>query len=265
MSAYYQKKANFVGINYQELNSKEDKSLNIAILKNKTNTNIYCKNTLDKRNDLIVFDKKENAEGNIYNKSINLKYESGINRIELVVKKESKIVEDFEKEVNLDDKNRIIINDLKEEQLQNVMNKLAEKVGEKFNSILEENIKIEDFMKIFENTIEFDNMDLNNIKIEGVTETEKNRFNSKFEILKSKEIEKDDVIKVLDVIKDNLIGVKVESNTVLRLELSRQEMNEKVYDALVKKFGNLKDKKYNIDIEYDSEIGLAKYVLIEIK
>ena len=265
MTAYYQKKADILGISYQELNSKEDKSFSVSLLKNKSGTNIYCKNTLDEKNDLITIDKKEKIEGNTYTKNINVKYENGKNRIELVIKNESKIVENFVNEINLDDKNSIVINSLKENQLQNVINKVTEKVREKINNILEENIKIEDFMKIFEYTIEFDNMDLNNMKIEGVTETEKNRFNSKFEILKANEIEKEDVIKNLDIIKDNLIGAKVESNTVLKLELSREEKNDKVYDALIKKLENLKDKKYNIDIEYDNETGLAKYVLIEIE
>lgn len=148
---------NISGINYEELSAEDDESKIISITKNSTNINIYYKNTLSGKNELMTLETKLKKEGNTYNNNINAKYENSKNRIELIIKKESKIVEDFEKTINLDNKNSILINNLNENQLQNVLNKVTDKVGNRINNLLEEAIDVKDLKKMLENIEKFFN------------------------------------------------------------------------------------------------------------
>ena len=225
-------------------------------------TKLYYKNTMNGKNELMSLDKKEKIEDDTCSKNINIKYENSKNRIEVIIKQEDEIVNDFEEIVNLDNKNSILINNLEENQLKSVLDKVTDKVSQKCNILLESTIKIDDFKKVLENIINLEDINIDN-NIEEVTEPEKNRFNSQFEILKANELEKEEVIKIIEIIKNNLVGIKLESNTILKLELSRNENDENISDTIINYIEKI-DKKYNIDIEYDNQTGLAKYIVLEI-
>ena len=68
-------------------------------------------------------------------------------------------------------------------------------VQQKINSISEE-VKINDIQEILEALGIINKQQ--NIEAGGITETEKNRFNSKFEILKGEELDNENVLKVVE-------------------------------------------------------------------
>lgn len=246
------------------MNTDEDKSRVITITKDGATTNIYFKNTLNGENELLNVERKEKFEEYKCNKNVIAKYENSENRLELIMKQQAEIIDDFDKTINLDDKNSILINDLQEEKLKSVFNKVSYKIQEKVNTLLENTIKVDDFKKISGSLLNKDYIDIEDITVDGVTETEKNRFNSRFEIFKSENLDKEELEKVLESIKENLVGMKVQSNTVLKLEMSMNESNENTYNKIINFVKNSKDKKYNVNIEYDNDTGLVKYMVIEI-
>lgn len=246
------------------MNTDEDKSRVITITKDGATTNIYFKNTLNGENELLNVERKEKFEEYKCNKNVIAKYENSENRLELIMKQQAEIIDDFDKTINLDDKNSILINDLQEEKLKSVFNKVSYKIQEKVNTLLENTIKVDDFKKISGSLLNKDYIDIEDITVDGVTETEKNRFNSRFEIFKSENLDKEELEKVLESIKENIVGMKVQSNTVLKLEMSMNESNENTYNKIINFVKNSKNKKYNVNIEYDNDTGLVKYMVIEI-
>ena len=137
---------------------------------------------------------------------------------------------------------------MEKEQLQAVLNQVSEEVQQKINSISEE-VKINDIQEILE-TLGIINKQ-QNIEAGGITETEKNRFNSKFEILKGEELDNENVLKVVEAVKDNIINAQVDTNEEIKIEISRNESNQDIEKSLEEYIKKEKDKKYDIKIEYD--------------
>ena len=98
----------------------------------------------------------------------------------------------------------------------------------------------------------------------GITETERNRYNSKFEILEGQNLESSKIFAILEAIKDNLVGYEVVSGTELRLNIDRYENKQEVLTTLNTFFEKNKNRKYNITIEYDETTGLVNGILVTI-
>lgn len=249
------------GISFENETSDITEKQTINLLKNGENTNIYYENKSNQDTTLISFEENEKIQENDCNKTIVVKYEDSTNKIETTISQKNTIVNEFENKVDLNDENSIIINDLNEQQLQVVLNRVTSRVSEKINKLLEESIKIDDLTKMLKN---IGLLEENSIQVNGITETEKDRFNSQFELLKAEGLQKDEAIKIIDSAKNNLIGIDVTSNTTLKLELDRNNYDEKISETVSDYIEKMQNKKYNISIEYDEETGLAKYIVLNI-
>ena len=188
-----------------------------------------------------------------------MKYENANSKLEVSAEQEINIVDNFENENTLNDQNSILLNGLEKEQLQAVLNQVSEEVQQKINSISEE-VKINDIQEILE-ALGIVNKQ-QNIEAGGITETEKNRFNSKFEILKGEELDNENVLKVVEAVKDNIINAQVDTNEEIKIEISRNESNQDIEKSLEEYIKKEKDKKYDIKIEYDEDTELVKYIIM---
>ena len=101
-----------------------------------------------------------------------------------------------------------------------------------------------------------------NLEVIGVTETEKNRFNSKFEILQGENLDGAEILNLITAIKDNLIDLELVSNTELRLKLDLANNNEEIVNTLTSFIEENKNKKYTVKVEYDETTGLVKDILL---
>ena len=90
----------------------------------------------------------------------------------------------------------------------------------------------------------------------------KNRFNSKFEILKGEELDNENVLKVVEAVKDNIINAQVDTNEEIKIEISSNESNQDIEKSLEEYIKKEKDKKYDIKIEYDEDTELVKYIIM---
>lgn len=256
-----EEKKNYVQINYENKSTEDANKKTITLVKEENKKSMNYESTLGEDVKTISLQENKEVQGNDCDKNTVIKYEDSDNRVELDVKQKTKIVNEFNKEVDINEKNSIKLNDLEKEKLQEVSNRISEGISGKTEELFEK-IKIEDINKVLK-TIGI-LQESKNIEENGVTETEKNRFNSQFELLNKEGAEKEDVLKTIDIIRNNLVGIEVVSNDILKLELSKNSYDEKVTDVILKYIEKMENKEYNISIEYDNETGLAKYVVLTI-
>ena len=258
-------------INFDYINTQDEKNIELIVKKDEIETyNIKLKKdkdgikldiySNDETNPIkISLEQNKNESDKKCSNNINLKYENANSKLEVSAEQEINIVDNFENENTLNDQNSILLNGLEKEQLQAVLNQVSEEVQQKINSISEE-VKINDIQEILE-TLGIINKQ-QNIEAGGITENEKNRFNSKFEILKGEELDNENVLKVVEAVKDNIINAQVDTNEEIKIEISRNESNQDIEKSLEEYIKKEKDKKYDIKIEYDEDTELVKYIIM---
>lgn len=258
-------------INFDYINTQDEKNIELIVKKDEIETyNIKLKKdkdgikldiySNDETNPIkISLEQNKNESDKKCSNNINLKYENANSKLEVSAEQEINIVDNFENENTLNDQNSILLNGLEKEQLQAVLNQVSEEVQQKINSISEE-VKINDIQEILEALGIINKQQ--NIEAGGITETEKNRFNSKFEILKGEELDNENALKVVEAVKDNIINAQVDTNEEIKIEISRNESNQDIEKSLEEYIKKEKDKKYDIKIEYDEDTGLVKYIIM---
>lgn len=258
-------------INFDYINTQDEKNIELIVKKDEIETyNIKLKKdkdgikldiySNDETNPIkISLEQNKNESDKKCSNNINLKYENANSKLEVSAEQEINIVDNFENENTLNDQNSILLNGLEKEQLQAVLNQVSEEVQQKINSISEK-VKINDIQEILEELGIINKQQ--NIEAGGITETEKNRFNSKFEILKGEELDNENVLKVVEAVKDNIINAQVDTNEEIKIEISRNESNQDIEKSLEEYIKKEKDKKYDIKIEYDEDTELVKYIIM---
>lgn len=258
-------------INFDYINTQDEKNIELIVKKDEIETyNIKLKKdkdgikldiySNDETNPIkISLEQNKNESDKKCSNNINLKYENANSKLEVSAEQEINIVDNFENENTLNAQNSILLNDLEKEQLQAVLNQVSEEVQQKINSISEE-VKINDIQEILESLGIINKQQ--NIEAGGITETEKNRFNSKFEILKGEELDNENVLKVVEAVKDNIINAQVDTNEEIKIEISSNESNQDIEKSLEEYIKKEKDKKYDIKIEYDEDTELVKYIIM---
>ena len=258
-------------INFDYINTQDEKNIELIVKKDEIETyNIKLKKdkdgikldiySNDETNPIkISLEQNKNESDKKCSNNINLKYENANSKLEVSAEQEINIVDNFENENTLNDQNSILLNGLEKEQLQAVLNQVSEEVQQKINSISEE-VKINDIQEILEELGIINKQQ--NIEAGGITENEKNRINSKFEILKGEELDNENVLKVVEAVKDNIINAQVDTNEEIKIEISRNESNQDIEKSLEEYIKKEKDKKYDIKIEYDEDTELVKYIIM---
>lgn len=247
---------NYMSISYQ------DKAIEqVLTYKNtKEETSVNLKNTKDKKTTEYSLLIEEKINNNNCTKNITARYEDDSNKVEAIIEQEMDIVNRFDEEVILNNENSINLSNLEKEQLQSILQQINDKVSERVMEITTTDIDREDLWKILKT--------LGLVKEEqsfesiGITETEKNRFNSKFEILQADELKKEEVLRLIDAVKENLVDIEVVSSTELKLKLERSKKNEEVASNLISFVEKNENGKYNAKVEYDEETGLVKDIVL---
>ena len=239
--------------------SNDEKGQKIILTEKNNNIKLDYENKSNSEKDLISFEKNQKMESDKFSRNFNIKYENLKNRVETILKEEHKIDVDFEKE-NLKKENCVILNDLDENKLNSIKNKVSTKINEKLKNI-QQTINWEEIQKVGENLFIMNFDFANNDKL---LKTEIDRFNTQFEFMEVKGVNSENIIKIVESIKNNLIGAKVSSSNKLRLELDINNFNEKVSESVIKYIEKNEDKKFDVSVVYDDETGIAKYVMIEI-
>lgn len=239
---------------------KEDiETQKLEINKNNEGLKIYIQNNDTDNPIKISFEQNKNETNTNSSNDSSIKYEIKNSKIEVNIKQKTNIVDNFENQNVLNDQNSIELNKLEKEQLNAVLNQVTNALQQKTDSISQE-IKGEDIQELLKTL----GIIKNEQKIEGgeITETEKNRFNSKFEILAGEDLDNENVLKVVEGLKENVLKAQVGSNQEIKVEVNKDSNNEEVGRTLEEYIKEKEDTKYNVTIEHDENTGLVKYVIM---
>ncbi len=184
------------------------------------------------------------------------------------------IVNNFENQINFDEKNNMDIDNLDKDATQEIINFLDNKYRENISNILER-IKLEDInnmlkdLKILrENEIIFDDEP----DEETVTEAERSRFNSQLVLFIGKEVTKDTLQQLLEVTKDCLQDAQItyenEDNQDKKrmrgiiMNIKRNTSNDEKTEELKKVLEENGDKKYTVAMAFDETTRLINQITI---
>lgn len=98
----------------------------------------------------------------------------------------------------------------------------------------------------------------------GTSDAQKSRFNSKFEMLQGEELNSAEILNVINAIRSNISNLHVVSNKELKIEISNTNVDENLAKKLEEFINKDKNIKYNVKVDYDNETGLVKYLMLTI-
>lgn len=247
---------------FAEITFKEKEEVKKFAIANKDGKiNISLENNEDSMPIKVDFVQNVSIQDNNCVKNIGIKYENDSDKIETTMIQNINIVNNFNEQVSIDDENGIKLNTLDSEQMQAILDRVSGALEDKLDSVMQK-INIEDIQEILK-TIGII-QDRQKLEGNGISEIEKNRFNSKFEILEGEEINNENILEVIKILKENLINIEVISNEELKIEISQSDKNEQLAEVLENFVQNDKNRKYNISVEYDEDTGLVKYIIMTI-
>lgn len=231
--------------------------------------------TFDEQNDNLNIDIEQNNEDKVKkinfarnaqigennnSQKIEIKYEDGTDKVEANIEQNVKLVNELSNLPKVQENNSVKLNDLDKERLQPLIQRIKTSLNEKINETFTSK-GTEDFNKIL-NVLGI-RKEGQTIESNGITETEKNRFNSQFEMLQGNEITAENIIRAIEVAKNNINGIEIVSNTKLKIKIDRNNSNEEVTSQLVDFIEQDKGRKYNVGVEYNQN-GLVQYIVLEI-
>ncbi len=250
----------YIQISYQNTVNKQEKILTYK--RNKGETSVvftHVKNGETAQYSLLT---NEKVEGNHCSKDMVIKYEQDSHRLEMKREKEIDVVDNFDNEITINEENSVNLSQMEAEQVQAIWSKVNTSVSQKIDEITTVAIKMEDLWKIAKSIGIVSEQQT--LEAMGITETEKNRFNSQFEILQGEELESGTVLNLIDAIRENLVELEIVSNRELKLKLDRFNKNEDVANTMRSFIEENKSRKYNAKVEYDEETGLVCDILLTL-
>ena len=224
----------------------------------------------EKTNECSIERKMENSK---VDSKINFNMGVNGNIIEINVESITNIVNDFEeKEKLVENENNIIEENLNDEQKENARNNVEENITNQINTFLQvvsiDNIKQ---MLISLNLMEEELDDLSGE--DKVTEVEKNRFNSSFELYEGDNITKERVEELIDIAKEDLGDVRItkyndeeddriplEYRLVIEKGANNTELAERVIEYIEENY----NKDFSVKLEYDELTGMVNNIYITV-
>ena len=206
----------------------------------------------------LTYEKTKKEEEKSGTTSSTIKYEKGTDRVEANIIWKTNLINQVENQITLNNENSVKLNDLNQAQTQAILNRVKEGLNSKIDSLKQE-INIEEIQEPLKvvGIVKEENI----LEGNGVSETEKNRFNSGYEILQGENLNSESVLSVINTIQDNLINMEVASNEILKLEIGKSNGNTELVNTLKEFIEKQQNVNYNIKVEYD-DVGLVKYIVL---
>lgn len=248
-------------IQYSEDNNSKDTTKNFALSENNGDLEINITTTEGEIENNYTIKQTKEVSGNSMTKSISARYEDSDNRVEAYVTQNYQTVTQFNDGITLDNQNSIKLNDLEQEELQSLMTTVTDNVDNKFAELQTE-IDMQEIQQVLVNAQLLE--EGQNIESTGVTETEKTRYNSQFEMLKGQSLDAERVLNAIKASQNYINNLEVVSNTELRIVLDRTKNNPDVVTTLQTFMEEHGRETYNIDVDYDENTGLVDALILTI-
>ncbi len=219
-------------------------------------------------NEFTVSRKMEQTK---VNNNISISRSVGENNINISIEDVIDIVNDFEEREELTEENNVILENLNDEQKESVINNIRQNITEQLNRFqaVVPTDRIEDMLvglKLMEEKAE-------TISNEGITEAERTRFNSDFELYVGEDVEKERLKELMNVVKGNLKEIRIsqyEENSYAdekepleyRLGIERGKDNSELAERFIEYIDEKLNQNCSVRLEYDETTGLVNNVYI---
>ena len=221
-------------------------------------------------NECNISRKMENSN---VNSNINFSRIVGQNTLKVAVETVINIVNEFEeKEELVENENNIIIESLSDEQKESVKNNVEENIASQISTFLQV-VPIENTNQMLIN-LNLKEKELDDISENGnVTELEKNRFNSTFELFEGEHISKERIEELIHIAEENLGDVRVsnyreqgEERIPLeyRLVIERGANNSELAESVIAYIEEKYSEEFSVRLEYDETTGLISNIYITV-
>lgn len=259
-------KENTINFKMQKISNINDDTINIEY--NIVEDDVETTNYLTKN---VKFDK------DFAKTSIEIGRKNSNSEIKINTQKEEKIVNEFKDKIEFDNKNSVNVNKISEEQKTNIDNIMKDLNNKQIEKVFE-NISKEEINNILEK-LDLKLEEAEEISGEGfISEIERNRFNSNFEFFEGSKVNKDNILKLIEVAKNNLEDVRVTKYKEMKnnekdkepepeeykLTIKKNKYNESLANDLTTNIKNLKDNEYDVRIEYSQKTGLVENIFITV-
>lgn len=251
-------------INY--LDENEGIELNIEISKENTDSQENFDVTIDviepNESYTITLSNQIQLTENKIKLDTQINHKQNITTTSLILENETIIGNDFEKNQSLSSNNNMVLNNIEEEKIKVLIEKLKPIVLQKTNeriNLLKQKFGVND-----EENLQQEN-DENQ---EQITQMEINKFNSKFEFYTGDEVSAENVKVLLDIVKNHMANYEIISDKTqeqnqkinIKLKIEKDVINEEAINQVLEKINN--SKKYKVLITYTETNGLIDYITI---
>ena len=186
-------------------------------------------------------------------------YEIDDKRLETNINKTIEIAPIMENAQVFNNDNAVVLNNLEDSMMKEIINRVQTGLNENIETVKQQ-INYQDIEQMLKDFEIMQNSEI--LSSSGITETEKNRFNSSFELLKGEDLSGKDISASIQSVKNNLSTVEIVNNNELKIGVSRNQSNEENVNVLINFFDENQNEKYDIDVEYD-ENGLVNQLIIK--
>lgn len=227
---------------------------------NNASDNLSIKFQNNNEESIITFERSEEINNQNRKQDYNLVYQVDDKEINVNISRTTQILQSINSVQSFNNENAVMLNTLEDAQAQEIINMVKTGLDTELERIRQEIVyeDIEQMLKdiglVRDSTI---------LDSSGITETEKNRFNSTFELLQGENLTGENVSSSIQTIKDNIGDMDIVSDAELRLNIVRSQPNEEVVNAIIDFLDNHKNNQYNISVEYD-ENGLVNQLILTI-
>ena len=247
----------YIQVNYHD--SVNEKI--VTYKRNKEQTKIDFKDTENEETSEYELTINRIVDGNHCDKTISIDFENIYNKVAMTIEEKIDIVDSFKEQLNLENESIINLNELNDEQFNSILDQINSKVSEHWQNVMSNDIKLKDLMSILKTlglVKEGQSLESN-----GISQTEKNRFNSRFEILQGDNLESDNILNLINAVRDNFVKVEVVSNSEIKLTIDRSNKSDEAANTLSSFVENNKKYKYNAKVQYDNA-GLVNAILLTV-
>ena len=243
---------------------KEKKSTIVELKKENNKTDLTIKNSDESgQTDSIIFSNNFEISEKTINSNTSIRYETLNDKVEMNYKNEINKVDSFDNIITLDDKNSIIFNELEKDYLSNIINNIKQGIQNE-KADLESKLSFEDVLDTFK--VLGIVKEKTKIEANGITETERTRYNAQFELYKNQTLDEEKMKEFITAITNNIGGVEVSINNQFKIKITTEEKDDNAIASLNQYMEeNRNDVNYKVDIEYEEQTGLASYYVITLE
>ena len=255
----YQTNIDYLGLNgtyFAEILVSNEKVEKYKVTLNYSSDNLSFTIQDNSKTASLEFTRIDEVKENSANRQYNLSYSIDDKKIVANIKEEIELSENIENIQKFTEENSVNANSLDDETKAKIKESIDGKIEETKEKIVYQDI--EKMLKDTKIVQDFTILDSN-----GITDTERNRFNSNFELLKGENLSGENILQTINIIKNNIEDMEIVSGTELKIGIVRDGGNDEVITTLTNFFEENTRKSYNVSLEYD-ENGLVNELVLTI-